>query len=194
ERQLTGVEPERLGNADPDMVPHGVYACRGQAEAVARDEDDAPCWVAIACRDDDDWRRLCRVVGSGLDPDLRFERRLARRQQIDEALAGWCAQREAAEAARQLLDYGVPAHRVQNSRQLLDDEHLRARGHWVVLPHPEVGRITIEGPRAHLSETPGRPRTCAPFLGQHVVEVVTGLAGFTEDEFAELVARGALGE
>src|SRR5690606_15476518 len=31
ERQLTGVEPERLGNADPDMVPHGVYACRGQA-------------------------------------------------------------------------------------------------------------------------------------------------------------------
>ena len=37
-----------LGNRHPDMAPHGVYRCAG---------DDA--WVAIACRDDADWRAHC---------------------------------------------------------------------------------------------------------------------------------------
>ena len=46
----------------PAMVPHGVYAAAGQDS-----------WVAIACRDDDDWRRLAgghrRAVGARPEAD-----------------------------------------------------------------------------------------------------------------------------
>ena len=34
------------------MAPHGIYPCAG--------EDD---WIALACRDDADWRRLARLIG-----------------------------------------------------------------------------------------------------------------------------------
>ena len=95
---------------------------------------------------------------------------------------------------RVLVEHGVPAQCVQGSRELIADEHLVDRGHWVELPVRDVARVTVEGPRAHLSATPGRPRAAAPFLGEHVVEVIQGFAGLSPDEFADVVGRGALGE
>ena len=32
---MNGTEPERIGNEDPLMAPHGVYKCRDRAELVA---------------------------------------------------------------------------------------------------------------------------------------------------------------
>ena len=42
----TGAQPPRDGNRDPHMAPHGVFRCAGEQR-----------WVAIAVRDDDEWRR-----------------------------------------------------------------------------------------------------------------------------------------
>ena len=48
------------------MAPHGVYRAAG--------EDD---WIAIACRDDADWRALCGLLGPGLDPEADLAARRA---------------------------------------------------------------------------------------------------------------------
>ena len=53
--------PEAQGNRDASMAPHGVYPARGTDR-----------WVAIAVRDDDEWKRLCRAarldeLGDGCD-------------------------------------------------------------------------------------------------------------------------------
>ena len=45
-------QPHSNRNQWPPMAPHGIYPCAGE---------DA--WVAIACRDEADWRRLAAVVG-----------------------------------------------------------------------------------------------------------------------------------
>ena len=47
-----GRVPERIGNADPVMAPHGCYRCRGEDR-----------WIAIAVADDSQWQGLCRVLG-----------------------------------------------------------------------------------------------------------------------------------
>ena len=52
DRAVNGHEWTRNGNADPDMAPHGVYPASG---------DDQ--WVALACRDDADWRALAELLG-----------------------------------------------------------------------------------------------------------------------------------
>ena len=85
----------RLGNRHPRLAPHGVYPCAG---------DDA--WVAIACRDDEDWRGLCGVV-EGLDPNADLAARQAGQDRIDATLAAWTRERGKVEAARHLQAAGV---------------------------------------------------------------------------------------
>jgi crotonobetainyl-CoA:carnitine CoA-transferase CaiB-like acyl-CoA transferase len=197
ERQVTGRERPRMGNDDDVMVPHGVYACRGRAEAIATGEDDSPYWLAVAVRDDDDWRAVCRVVGGKLRGAAMVERKVegrrAARREIDDELSRWCSEHDVVAAEELLVGAGIPTHRVQNSPQLIVDPQLRHRGHWVRVPVPGLESITVEGARALLSETAGEPRSGGPALGQHVVEVLQGLAGLNDEELTELIATGGLG-
>ncbi|NJN51973.1 MAG: CoA transferase [Gammaproteobacteria bacterium] len=48
----TGHVPEAAGNSDPVFSPHGVYPAAG-----------SDCWVAIAVRQANEWRGLCRCAG-----------------------------------------------------------------------------------------------------------------------------------
>ena len=142
--EVNGREFEALGNADPDMSPHGVYPTDGDDE-----------WVAIAVPDDERWRALVGEIGRGDLAGLGTAERLDRREELDEAVAAWTARqtREAVEERLQAL--GVPAHRVQNSPECLADPQLAHRRHYWTLDHPLLGPLPVEGPRFLLSRTPG---------------------------------------
>ncbi|HEX2466391.1 MAG TPA: CoA transferase, partial [Thermoanaerobaculia bacterium] len=59
--QVNGRALDRVANDHPSMAPHAVYPTDGEDE-----------WVAIAARDDSDWRRLCDALGR---PDLASDPR-----------------------------------------------------------------------------------------------------------------------
>ena len=62
----------------------------------------------------------------------------------------------------------------------LDDEHARARGFFVEVEHPELGRtITYPGAPYQFSETPWRIGRRAPLLGEHTEEVLANLGNST---------------
>ncbi|MPY96246.1 MAG: hypothetical protein GEV08_25235 [Acidimicrobiia bacterium] len=191
--QRNGRAPTRLGNEDAAMAPHGVYATAGQADAVAEGRDDAGHWVAVACANDAQWRALCGELGRGDLDGLGVEERLARRAALDRLVATWCADRTADEAQEKLQARGVPAHRILNSEAAVSDPHLVARGHWVTMPFPETGAITIEGPRVRFSRSSTGPDRLGPGQGEHAWEVLNGLLGYDADRIAELVASEALG-
>jgi benzylsuccinate CoA-transferase BbsF subunit len=176
----------RVGNADYDFAPHGVYPASG---------DDR--WVAIACRDDDDWRRLCSVIGrEDLARDARYGSAAQRREHravLDSAIAAWSKMLEPVEAEKQLQSRGVPAHQVQNSAETYVDPQLQHRGHFVDLKHPTLGKFTVEGPRAKLSRTPADVRRAAPMLGQHNQYVLEEILKYDEENITELAAAGVLG-
>jgi len=176
--------PVPLGNADPDLAPHGVHRCLGP---------DA--WVAVAVRDAADWAALCRVLDR---PDLATDPgyataagRRAAAAGIDAAIGAWTGQRSAADAAGTLLTAGVPAAPVQDGRDLLTDAQLGHRGFFQPVDHPVAGR--------HLSEaspirTPHRAtpiRRPAPVLGADTTRLLTAL-GYPAERVAALAARGVL--
>ncbi len=183
---VNGRVQSRAGNADPDFAPHGVYPAAGQDR-----------WIAIVCRDDDEWRRLCAAIGRPeLGSDLRYataSERLKRREELDGIIARWTREMNPHDIEATLQSHGIPAHEVQNSRQAWRDPHLQHRGHFVALPHPTYGTTTVEGPRARLSRTPARVRQAAPTLGQHNQYVLETILGYGEDRITELVAAGTLG-
>jgi len=176
----------RVGNSDAAFAPHGVYPAAG---------DDQ--WVAIVCRDDEDWRRLCVAMeNDNLARDSRYAStagRLAHRDAIDSSLAAWTRTLDRAAIESLLQSRGVPAHQLQNSTDAYADPQFAHRGHFVALEHSILGKFTVEGPRAKLSRTTATVRRAAPSLGQDNQHVLEEILGYDEARIGELVAAGALG-
>jgi crotonobetainyl-CoA:carnitine CoA-transferase CaiB-like acyl-CoA transferase len=176
----------RVGNADAAFAPHGVYPAAG---------DDQ--WIAIVCRDDDDWRRFCAAMeNENLARDSRYASaagRLEHRDAIDSSIAAWSRKLDRCAIESRLQSHGVPAHQVQSSADAYADPQLAHRGHFVALDHPTLGKFTVEGPRAKLSRTPAAARRAAPSLGQDNQHVLESILGYDETRISELVASGALG-
>ena len=176
----------RVGNFDAAFAPHGVYPAAG---------DDN--WVAIVCRNDGDWRRLCAAMkNEDLARDSRYVSaagRLEHREAIDSSIAGWSRKLDCSAIESLLQAHGVAAHRVQNSADAYADPQLAHRGHFVALEHPTLGKFTVEGPRAKLSRTPATVRRAAPSLGQDNQHVLEKILGYDESRISELAAAGALG-
>ena len=187
---VNGRVGERVGNSDPVFAPHGVY------KSARQDQDDDD-WVAIVCRDDDDWRRLCSAMkNESLAGDQRFETAAGRREHseaIDSSITAWTRTLDAAAIESLLQSHNVPSHQVQNSAGAYRDPQLKHRGHFVALEHPTLGKFTVEGPRAKLSRTPASVRRSAPTLGQDNQHVLEKILNYNETKITELVSSGALG-
>ena len=75
---------------------------------------------------------------------------------------------------------------------LRSDPRLAARGFFVPLDHPRIGRATFDGAVTRFSRTPARATHAGPALGQHTWEALRDILGFSESEIGELAAAGAL--
>ena len=80
---------------------------------------------------------------------------------------------------------GVPA--------LFDDPHLRARGFWESVSHPEGGTQDVDGVPWRLSRSPAHIRLPAPRLGEHNDYVLRGLLGLSEEEVQALGEAEVIG-
>jgi benzylsuccinate CoA-transferase BbsF subunit len=195
EYTFNGREPERDGNRDPMMAPHGIFKCLDRPEKVAGNTIDQ--WVAIVCADDTDWGRLARAIER---PELATEPKFAtlasRKRNEDELeaiITQWTVSRRAADIARSLQHAGVPAAVVADNKYLSEeDAHIRARDYFVLRDHPEVGKRQHAGIPWKLGRTETSVRAAAPTIGQHTDEVLEQLLGYSADEITNLRAQGAL--
>ncbi|MGO9264283.1 MAG: CaiB/BaiF CoA transferase family protein [Candidatus Binataceae bacterium] len=195
EYTFNGREPERIGNADPMMAPHGVFKCLDRPEKILGLTVDQ--FVAIACNDDLDWSRLARAMGLAefvSDPKFAtLQARKANEDELEAIINAWTGTQRAADVADALQHAGVPAAVVADNKYLADeDPHLRERGYWVYKEHPEVGTRQHAGVPWKMSRTPTEVRAAAPLIGQHTDEVLIGLLGYTAEQVAALRAQGAL--
>ncbi|MCU1504296.1 MAG: putative Formyl-CoA transferase [Ilumatobacteraceae bacterium] len=179
----TGVDPERVGNDRPGSCPHGLYRCLPDGDRIA-----------IAVRDDDEWHRLCEVIGR---TDLAADRRLASvagrvvdRDRVDAAVGAWTANVDATDAVDRLQAARIPAALAARSSQLAMDEQLWAREFYRIIDRDEVGAHPYPGPVVRLAATPAVIERPAPLYGQHTDEVLRDLLGLDDDEIAALHAAG----
>jgi benzylsuccinate CoA-transferase BbsF subunit len=176
-----GTVAERMGNADSQLAPHGVYPCR----------DDR--WVAIVARDDGEWARLASVMD--LDLQGRWTttgERLEAGEELDRVLSAWTVDRSADELEAKLQAQGVAAHVVASSADFCSDPQLIHRRHLVPVDHPRHGQVGVEGPRYLLSATPGAVRSHAPLFNEHTELVLRDILGYDDDRITILRAADIL--
>src|SRR5213078_4905498 len=110
--------------------------------------------------------------------------------EINDLVAGWCAERTAGEIEEALVAHQVPVSRVYAVDEIVADPHVQARGSIVEVEDPELGPVKQQAPVPRLDRTPLKVASGAPRLGEHTDEVLTGLLGMSADDVAELRAEG----
>jgi benzylsuccinate CoA-transferase BbsF subunit len=173
-----------MGNADPFFAPHNVYPCWG----VDR-------WLAIAVETDEEFAALAAVIGKAeLAADPRFVDAGARKRneaELDAVISDWTRVRDRDLIGEQLCRAGVAAAPSRNAEDLMHDPHLRARGAFVEVEHPEMGRREFVG-------VPWKMSGCevtaaaAPLLGEDNDYVFGGILGMEGAEVERLREDGVI--
>ncbi len=184
--QITGEEPERVGNHHPIMAPHNTYKALG--------DDDK--WISIAVGDETEWRALCDTMGKPqLAADPRFSSSSARKQhegELDSIISEWTRTRDRWEVTNALQRAGVAAFPSMSNKDLATNEHLLERGYLMRLEHPEVGQRTHAGIPWTLGGQPSRVASPAPVRGADTDMVLSKLLGYSKEKIEQLRKAGAL--
>jgi crotonobetainyl-CoA:carnitine CoA-transferase CaiB-like acyl-CoA transferase len=86
----------------------------------------------------------------------------------------------------------IPFAPVSTMGDLLSSEHLKARGFFVEISHPQAGAFTYPGPLFQMSATPWEIRRPAPTLGQHNREIYVDRLKLSDTEMAQLHEKGVI--
>ena len=179
-----GTQPERMGNRDPWMAPHGCFACRGGDE-----------WVSIACADDAQWSELATLIDSALVDDVRFLTLKARKRNedaLEEIVSRWTAGKDRWEVTWLLQAQGVAAFPSFTTEDIVQDPHLNSRGFIERLDHPEVGRRAHVGIPWRHDRRPNGVRAPAPCLGADTDTLLAEVLGYDGARIKELRDGGVL--
>jgi crotonobetainyl-CoA:carnitine CoA-transferase CaiB-like acyl-CoA transferase len=167
------------------MAPHGCYRCKGEDE-----------WIAIAVGSDEEWEAFCRAIGNPLwTKEERFSHlygRLQNQDDLDKYVEGWTLERDKYEAMHTLQNGGVAAGAVLDIAELLIEPHLKDRGFWQSIEHPEAGAMNIIGQRYQMSGIPTTPLKPAPLFGQHTDYVFKELLGKSDEEVDKAIEDGVV--
>jgi crotonobetainyl-CoA:carnitine CoA-transferase CaiB-like acyl-CoA transferase len=111
--------------------------------------------------------------------------RLAVRDELDQFLAEWMAERTAAVAVTALRAHGLPAAVAIEFTEIVDEPQLVDRQYFVTLDHPEGGVRRYPGWPMQFSFAACQHRSGPPTPGQHTSAVL----GELDVVVAELSAR-----
>ena len=119
------------------------------------------------------------------------EARLARADEVEAIVSGWTRTVTKHEAARILTELGIPAGAVQDTSEVLNDPHLRARRMAVDVQDPNRGAYQIIGNPIKIAGAEAEI-TPPPLLGEHSDAVLCEILGMSADELAALRRDGVV--
>ncbi|WP_418647033.1 CaiB/BaiF CoA transferase family protein [Thauera butanivorans] len=178
-----GRSDSRTGVGMPLGAPATILPCK-----------DGHVWMLAL--EPGQWKGLCKVMG---DPEWArldmFDDMYTRAQNADliyELMRDWLMAHGKMEIMEMCQAAGCPVTAVFTVEEAARHPHLQARGHFVDIDHPALGRVRSLGAPFKLPASPGGPHSPAPLLGQHNQDIYGGLLGLPAAEITRLQALGAL--
>ena len=104
----------------------------------------------------------------------------------------WIAEHTVQEVVDALGGAGVPCAHVYNILEAIEDPHIKAREAIIEYDHPTAGPVKMPGFPVKMSATPATYRMGAPQLGEHTVEVLKEMLGYSDEEIETLRKAGAV--
>ncbi len=180
-----GMEPRRMGNQHPTIVPYQDFAC-------------ADGRILIALGNDRQFRDLCAVLAMpelGEDPRFavsaqRSSNRAALFALIEPAIAQW--QSDALIAALEAAK--LPGGRINSIPKALEHPQVKARGSVHELARDDGTPVRFIGFPGKFSASPPSYRRAPPRSGADSAAVLAEELGLDQAEIAKLLAAGVIAE
>jgi crotonobetainyl-CoA:carnitine CoA-transferase CaiB-like acyl-CoA transferase len=181
--QQFGIVRERMGADTVNVLPHSHYRCRDGR------------WLAIACTNDEMFRRLAGVMGRPeLADDDRWgpkQRRLEQRDEVNAAVAEWVGSVTCDEALVICREAQVPAGPLNSIADIFEDPTYAHRETIVEVPS-RIGPLAVPNTLPAMSGTPGEIRWLGQALGADTDAVLGELLHRTTAQIAQLRADGVI--
>lgn len=192
ETELTGTDRPRIGNH--------IYGAFGQ-DLPTRDGRH----VMVAAITGGQWRALVKATGMGEElsrlehqTGLDFSTDAGRyegRNAIADLMRDWSSKLDFEELVAVLLQDRALAGPYRTFTQMLKEDPRASVQNpmFQMVDHPDVGRYRVPGSAIRVNDTDEGELRAGPKTGQHSRDVIRS-AGFSDQDFDELVARNIAGE
>lgn len=176
---------------------HSQYIFTGNVVSRGPDKNMAPWgpfkakdgYVALIVPTENMWSRLCKAIDrEDFIENEKFNsgpKRAQHREEWEPALIKWMSDKTKDEVCDILMAQGMPCGPVQNSKDILNCEHLAKRNLFVKIPDKIMNELTVIGSplKTENSEQTYGP---VPLLGEHTYEVLKDLLKYDEEKINEL--------
>jgi len=174
-----GMEPRRLGNAHPSLVPYRPFPT-------------ADGTVVIGVASNSLWQRFCKALElEELVDDARFctnAGRVERRDELEALIEERLAERSSEQWIDRLRAVRVPCGVVRSVAQALDEEIELDSG---LVQESGIPGLQVVGNPIRIDGSRGEPRLAPPSLGEHTIQIL-GELGFDSAQIALLRADGVV--
>ncbi len=180
----SGSNPQRLGNAHPNIVPYQAF-------------QTADGYLILAVGNDTQFARFCDLAGRPeLADDERFEtnrNRVKNRDALIPYLIEIMLTQSTDTWLEQLNQQGIPCGPIASIDQVFDNPQVQHRGMLLELDHPTAGKVPSVANPIRLSESAVIYDKAPPLLGQHTEQVLSGLLALDKKRIGELKTAGTIG-
>jgi formyl-CoA transferase len=182
-----GKAAPRAGNDSGGGQPGWILKCKGwesDPDAYIYFITQAPVWGAI-----------CDLIGK---PEWKTDAdyatppaRLPRLRQIFDTIEQWTMTKTKFEVMEICNGHDIPVGPILSMKEIAEEKSLRETGTVVEVDHPGRGKYLTVGNPIKLSDSPADVRR-SPLLGEHTVEILRKVLGYSEKEVAEIKVSGAI--
>ena len=143
------------------------------------------------------WEKVCDVIG---EPEWKTKKgyatlpeRLDKLDEIFKRIEQWTMTKTKFEVMDICNPLDIPVGPILSMKEISQDEGLHKTGTLVKVAHPERGEYLSIGCPIKLSDSAVEVER-APLLGEHTLEILGDVLGYSKDEIDNVIASGAVGE
>ena len=179
----SGVTPGPMGTAFPTVVPYRVFHASDRVFSIAVGSEKL-------------WAAFCDAIEHAelrTHPEYASNAlRIQNREKLEGKLEYIFRTRTAAEWIRVLGEAGIPSSLVLNFAEVAGHPQSAFREMFPWMQHATAGWHQVTGSPIKMSETPGRPSSAAPLLGQDTPATLKELLGADDEAIRRLTAEGVI--
>jgi len=180
---LSGVAPQRMGTAHPNLVPY---------QAFSTSNGD----LMLAVGNDSQFENCCEAIGlQHLASDLRFatmSKRIENRKVLVKLLQTQFQSDSTEKWLEKLLEFRVPAGPVNDIGEVLTNEHAIERGLVRHIANAAGNAVPQVSNPVDFESTPVGYERAPPLLGEHTNEVLHEWLGYSDAEIEALKKNGVV--
>ncbi|XP_075601456.1 succinyl-CoA:glutarate CoA-transferase isoform X3 [Balearica regulorum gibbericeps] len=179
------IEAKRWGTAHGSIVPYQAF----------RTKDG---YIVVGAGNDQQFVTVCKILNlPEVSKDSRYKTnalRVQNRKQLTDILSTRFSEKTTIEWLQLFEGSKVPYGPINNMQQVFSDPQVLHNGLVMEMNHPTAGRIAVPGPGVRYSEFAVSHPKPPPLVGQHTVEILKGMLGYSDDAIEELLRTGAVAQ